>query len=428
MKLQKVSFAHFVIFGITIFLFWGLRVLYWSTTTELPFSDMANFDSTARGVATSWNYDWSPFWRTYTTPTLVTVRAIQIVLFGDGMFAWQMFQAVITFVSAVWLCYELLRATKAKWLALAFLITVSISKSSIFWSLKLSREGLQEAFIYAQIAGFLFAYQKRSLFSFFVLGLITSAAFLNRGNAIFIVPFLVLMIFIMFACNRQAFINLFFSAIGTFFLGVLMLWSPWVMRSLIIYGEPVFLSTQGPYSFLWELGMVSVKLDDGTQIDTDVAGLQKNAMVDFPNDLAASKYADSIFRAWLKENWRDFHELVLFRIHSTVLDRQIDLTKVDRDRLFHNSLENHLLLDKNVFLVYAGAVGVFLLPFLYRQWALTCISFITLVPWLSGAVWISDGRMLEPSLPILLFSNIVWVVLLGMGLRLVFPMFRKIYS
>lgn len=414
MKSQRASWTQVLVFCMIIFLFWLLRIWYWTTTKEIPFSDMANFDSTAHTIVSSWNFDWSPFWQTYTTPSLVTARALQIFLFGDSMWAWQLFQAFFTFAGLLWLSYELMRVTNSRWLALSLLFIVSISKPSIFWSLKLSREGFHEFLIYAQIASFLLAYRVRTLTAFFVLGAISAVSFLNRANGILVIPVLVLMIVLFYVQKRNFIISyrFFFLPLLCFFLGIALLWVPWIARSIMLYGKPVPLSTQGPYGFLWELGTVSVKLGNGTKIKTDVNDLQKNAPNDFPTDLAASRYANEIVKAWLHKNWRDFPQMALKRIQGTISDRQIDLTKVDRNQLFNNRVVNNLMVDKTTFFVYTGIVGMLLFPILYRQWALLSIPTVILVTWLSGAVLVSDGRMLEPGLPVILFSNVAWVILL----------------
>ncbi len=42
--------------------FWILRALYWAMVEEAPFSDMANLDAVAHGIASAWRFEWSPFW------------------------------------------------------------------------------------------------------------------------------------------------------------------------------------------------------------------------------------------------------------------------------------------------------------------------------------------------------------------------------
>jgi hypothetical protein len=120
--------------------FWSLRVSYWLAVEAIPFSDMADFDRVAHGIAASFDFSWSQFWQTYTTPSLVTARAIQILLLGDSLLAWQIFQAALTFVSLCWLALELYRRTGSRGLAVALIFAVAWSKPSIFWSLEVAPE------------------------------------------------------------------------------------------------------------------------------------------------------------------------------------------------------------------------------------------------------------------------------------------------
>lgn len=393
-------------------LFWAIRLSYWSTVEEPPFSDMAGFDHVAHGIASSWNFEWSSFWKTYTTPALVTARTLQILAFGDSMFAWQVLQGVLTFSALLWLAYEVSQTTRSRALALALLFFVALSKSSVFWSLKLSREGFHELTTYALIAAFLLAIRTRKVFAFFTVGLIAAANFLNKPNAILILPVLFFLVAYGYwrgsdATKRQWMPG--FNALLACAIGIALLWVPWIARSINIYGEPVLLNTQGAYTVLWEVGEVTVRLQDGRTVRTDVNALQKNAQHDYPDDLAAGKYAREIANAWLRDHIRELPQIAWSRIHRTVHDRTIYLTKVSRHDLFHSPVDR-LLLDKHVVTVYLGVIGLFLLGPLFRCWQLHFVPAVVLIPWLSAAMLVGYPRMIEAALPLILFGNVSWLI------------------
>lgn len=332
------------------------------------------------------------------------------------MFAWRLLQAVLTFCAIVWLAYEVFRTTGSRWLAIGLLFFVTLSKPSIFWSLKLSREGLHECLTYALIAVFLFACRKRTLIGFFGVGLITAANFLNKPNAILILPFVFAMFVYEYWRERatiQSPVKATFYALSVCALGVVLLWGPWVARSVFLYGEPVLLSTQGPYTLLWEIGAFTVELRDGRTVHTDVNELQRTAARDFATDRDSSKYAWDIAKVWMHDHARQLPSMVLERVRRSVRERDIYLTKVSRDALFDNPVDS-LLLDKTVLSVYMGIIGMLLLPVLYRCWPLAFISVAVVIPWLSAAMIVGYPRMLEAALPLILFGNVAWSIL---GLR-----------
>jgi len=396
------------------FIFWTLRVCYWSTVSEEPFSDMASFDNVGHGIAASWTFDWSPFWKTYTTPGLPIARAFQIILFGDTLTAWRLFLATLTFTATLWLAYEIYLNSGSRALAFALLFAVALSKPSVFWSLKLAREGLHEMLVYALSACFLFSVRTRRPMVLVPFGMLMAALFLNRANSLPLLPIAVLLIAISFSTydgttNRAKRHRLVFVLIA-FSLGVGLLWIPWIIRSWNAYGEPVFLSTQGPYGVLWELGEITISLEDGRKVTTDVNKLQQEAPTRFSTDLAASKYAGEIALAWLRGNVNKLPVVALSRVRRTVYDRAIYLTKVSRQNLYDNFIDS-LLIDKTPYTVFSGLLGLLLLGRLYR-WEFVFVFAAATVPWLSAAMLIGYPRMLEPAIPIILFGNVAWVALL----------------
>ena len=188
---QNKTLLFLVLFAV---IFWSLRLSYWSTVSEEPFSDMANFDQVAHGIAANWTFDWSPFWKTYTTPTLPTARAVQIVLFGDTLTSWRLFQTTLTFTASLWLAYEIYIISGSRVLAFGLLFAIALSKPSIFWSLKLAREGFHEMLVYALSACFLRSARTRKPIACLTTGVLTAALFLNRANSLPLMPVAALLV------------------------------------------------------------------------------------------------------------------------------------------------------------------------------------------------------------------------------------------
>jgi hypothetical protein len=394
--------------------FWVLRAAYWSRVEEAPFSDMAGFDAVARGIATSFDFKWSEFWRSYTTPSLVAARALQITLFGDGLLAWRIFQSVLTCAGLAWLALELVRTTGSRGLALTLVVLVALSQPSVFWSFKLSREGFHEAATYFTAASVLFALRRPGWLAWGAVGVILAVNFLNRPNAILIVPVVALVVLVALRRPPAAETSATRArALGALTIGIAILWTPWIVRSVRIYGEPVPLSTQAPYTALWSLGEVRVRLDDGTEVVTHVNTLQADAERDFPHDLAASRYANRIAAAWMREHLTELPRIFTQRIRISVAEREEHLTRVPRDRLFGTSTDR-LLIDKKKGWIYTGALGLLVLPVFYG-WGFVVLAAAALLPWLSAAALVPYARMLDASIPLILFGNVAWVVLVWRG-------------
>jgi len=401
---------------LSMIIFWSIRILYWNSIEEEPFSDMANFDQVSHSVLCCWVFDWSEFWKTYSTPTLFVFRAVDLYLFGEGLDHWRYFQTFFLFVFLVWSAYEIYLFTKNYWISLVLLLITALSKPSIFWSYKLSREYLHEMLIFAVLATFMFAIRKNTYVSYFLLGIILITNILNRPNSLIITPFLFLLIFIIqfrklntskkFSSRLQMTSRRLVLPFALITFGLLSLWTPWVVRSVLIYKEPVLLSLQTPYTFLWELGDITVKLDNGEVITTNVNSLQSNAYKDFPNDLAASKYATKIMNAWIQEHALELPQIILRRIQASINNKVEYLTKVSRTDLFHNKADKLLLFDKSKPIVLLGIVGLILFPIRFgtRLWI---FPLCALVPWLSGAAMVGYPRMLDPSLSLIIFGSFI---------------------
>ena len=124
---------------------------------------MGDLDYIAKGILNSFTFDFNSYWKTYAVPTVSTLRAIQTLILGDSLFAWEVFQGVLLCSGLIWLAFEIKRLTNSKVLPLVLLFTVALSKSSVFWSLKLAREGAAEALMYLTIAALLAAMRTREI-------------------------------------------------------------------------------------------------------------------------------------------------------------------------------------------------------------------------------------------------------------------------
>ena len=213
----------------------------------------------------------------------------------------------MTFISLSWLVFELTKVTKSKLLAMSLLWIVALSKSSIFWSLKVTTEGPAEMLIYLSLAVTLFAFRKRSFFSFIITGSIYAIAFLNRPSYI-VNPILFLFFFpISEFLNNQIrnFIDFkkIISLVCALILGVILAWSPWIIRSYMLYGKPCLLNTN-TYTFFWDL-RGRIKLDDGKTIA--ISDIRKTR--NFKNDYEFSRYGNSLIWQWLKDNHAHYPKL-----------------------------------------------------------------------------------------------------------------------
>lgn len=412
--------------GLLAVLFWTLRISYWSTVTELPFSDMADFDRIAHQVAATGNFAWSNFWQTYSTPTLVAMRAFELSLFGSDLIYWQFFQTALLWCALIWLSIELARLTKQPWLSILLITVVALSKPSIFWSLKLSRESIHEMFIYATAAAFLFMLRKERWWAPIVFGVVSTAGVLNRANMILILPLAIAV----YVCHeylnarretpappyRHARpIKRVAKTTMLAVAGIALVWGPWIVRNYNIYGEIVPLSTQGPYGLLWDLGRLDVRLADGSVVITHVNELQATASQNFKTDLEASRYAGKITWAWIQQNYDMLPRHIMRRLKTSVTINAAYLSKVSRTRLFENAIDHTILIDKSILGVLFGCAGLLLLPLLY-PFSLAIVPVMALAPWLTGAAIVGYPRMLDPSLPLIMFGNAFLILAIVQGM------------
>ncbi|MCC6954715.1 MAG: hypothetical protein IT290_11400 [Deltaproteobacteria bacterium] len=382
-------------------LFWLLRTWYWDITSEEVFSDMSDFQYMANCIVHHFCFWWNDFFQTYSPPTVAVLRATQMVLFGESMLAWRIFSATILFSGVVWLALEIRHLRFGRVLGPLLFASVALSKPSIFWSLKLSREGVGEAFTYLTIAGILFALRNRNAWSAMLAGGVMIAGVLVRGSAAPLVILIPLYLLLDGRSSNPARRRA--TLAGWFLFGMMLVWSPWLIRSYRLYGAVVPLSTQAPYAFFWDLGFVTITLEDGSTITTSAATLQDEAPKNFANDYEASVYANRLVRLWIAEHGAKLPAIMWNRLLHTVSEREVHLTQVPRDRLLPEPV-NFALIDKSELFVALGLVGYLFALALSPRYLLFLLA--ATVPWVNAGILVGYGRMLEPSLTVILFGNV----------------------
>lgn len=384
-----------------IALFWSLRFAYWSSVYEEPFSDMADFIGVALGLLRDGSFASDGFWRTYKAPTITLMMAASSI--GSDTFnfaAWRVLQTLFLFASMAWLARELVIATGSRWTGLALIACVAICRPSIFWSYKPASESVAEGFVYLLLALWLAFARKGTWRYACLLGVACVVATLARPNFAVAIGIFGLAVIVharasSAASGRRA------AIAGAFIAGVVLAWTPWIARSYALYGGPVLASTQGPYSFLWEMGEVSVTLPDGSRLRTDVNRMQEEAPRLFRNDYEASRFASQVAWAWLRENTGTFASMVPERMWRQISDRTEHLTKLPRKRLFPSMPEP--LLDKRASLVLAGLLGLGLFSAAYGIRFLPLLGLPVAV-WFLSALFNGYSRMYDPLAPITLYG------------------------
>jgi hypothetical protein len=382
-----------------------MRIHYWQVTAEEPFSDMADYLAIADGFRCCWTLSQSDFWQSYAKPALPVVAGFLFSAIGDtSLDAWRIALALTTFLSVLWLARELYLASRHCIYSIALIGCVALAKSSIFWSLKFATEGLGEALIYLVCAALLYSHRaKDSIWPSFILGLASALALFNRPNLILVMPIIFFAGTVkLFTMRRMPIFRL--KNFCGLTLGCFCMVLPLAIRAYSLYGTVTLSPTQGPYSFLWELGAVPLTLPSGERTTRTAQQLQEEAPKLFSNDLEASRYAKTVVRGWIAQNWRDFYpRLIRNRFFSTIEQRDIALSRVPRAKLFSGSLDR-LLIDKSPLFFVLGAIGLALLALRFGG-ALHILFATTILPWGFGILFMGDPRMLEPSLPLLLFGG-----------------------
>lgn len=394
-------------------LFWWLRIYYWNITSETPFSDMAAYLGMGRGVYENWDFVWNDFWWTFKGPGQPLLIATSWWFAGgESLRAWQYAQTLVLFAGVIWLAREVQLLTRQPWLGIGLLWVVALSKSSVFWSLKYAQETTSEAMTYLCLAGGLWALRNPSIVRFAFVGALYGFAILCRPQCAIYVLVFPLVVFgqaiaakgwrgLLVDRRRQ-------QAVTAFACGVLVVWSPWVARSFVLYDAFVPLTTQGPYAILWELGDERVNVPGHGTVSTDIWPLLEEAPNRFSNDYEASRYASAIAWAWIEANrWR-LPEVIGTRLKRSIIDDGASgLTRVSRTELLPSSW-NTILIDKDRsgLVVLAGISGLVLIS-IRSGVAGVFVSALVLLPWVATASMVGWARYFEPSLPMVLFGNAV---------------------
>jgi hypothetical protein len=328
------------------------------------------------------------------------------------MRGWQLFQAALLFVGMLWLSRELLLSTRSRWLVVVFLWTFVLSKSSLFWSLKLAREGVGEAFTVLVSAAIMQMRRTRTVNTHLVAGGLFAAAMLVRGSFIFALPLVACLVLVRdFSLLRKDYLkSLALKGSCLFIIGLLAVWGPWVFRSYRLYGHPVLLSTVGPYVFFWDLGEVRVRAESGEEIVFSTNTLQTEAYTKFRNDYEAFQYSKKLMGLYVRQNLQTLPTLFASRVVRTITDRDVHLTKVSRFDLFPGtSFDEDVLRDKSMAVVVLGLTGLVALPILYGSASLVVLFLLTFIPWINAAIMIGYARMLESFISLLLFGQVALV-------------------
>jgi len=389
-----------IIILICLFLiFWVIRLNYWKNTSEAPFSDMLDYETIANNIVNKNSFSLDTFRTSYLPPTLPFLRAIILVTFGEKLLYWQLFQTSLLFLSLIWLSFEIYLLTKNKYISFLLILVVSLSKSSIFWSYKISHESLSEMFIYLVSALTFYSLRNKSKISYFILGLISIIASFNRLNffpVIFLLIFIILFNFYKIS-YKKALLN-----VLLFIVGILIIWIPWIYRNYRLFNKILPLTTQGPYTFLWEVGKMEGQIDKFKYEFVNVSDLSKYVKNNFSNEYEGYVFSSKIMSNWIKLNYKKYPKIVLTRTINQLTNKTEYLTKVSREHLF-NSNPNNLLLDKNLFIIILGFIScIFLLFNKIYPFILISIS-----SWITTPLLLSYPRMLEPIIPTLIWAAVI---------------------
>jgi hypothetical protein len=390
------------------FLFWALRIRYWANTHELPFSDMLSYETFGQNVASSFLFQAWPFWQTYWPPGTGTLRGLVILITGsEALLYWRIFLGLLTFLALLWLARELRHLTCRLWPGALLILLVALSRSSIFWSLKVATEGPGEAFLYGLAAACLRLLRIRTGSSAFLLGLLLSAAFLTRANFATLLPVLGTMVLlrrdgegirIPWGWRLDLRAGLLMLA------GLSLLWVPWMARNARLYGAVVPFTTQAPFTFLGEIEPFEVPGPDGDLVSSDQEGLMTRLARESRNDHEAMRYAQAVVLDWISSNRSVYPKMIRRRALRSFKARRIYLTQVPRKHLFAGPIE-FLLVDKSPFFLLSGLLG-------YLCWAcsssprLALLPLLCLLPWATSLPFLGIPRMLEPFVPLLLAGNL----------------------
>ena len=430
--------------------FWLLRVGYWNTHTEEPFSDLLGYVMTADNIAGKFYFGVEPARPVYYTPITPLAIAIAKLISPENYLWWfRYLMQLLTFAGAVALVRELALMTRSRWLGLAFLFVLAISRSSIFWSLKPATETVCEALLYLSAALALATARKRSLGLALLCGVVCLALGLNRPN--FIVGAMIVSLAFIIREDREMKrpesvglrkrswwkVNPAFkldyrglALMVVFLIGFFGSWSIWIGRNLINYGMFIPTSSSGLITAHWDYGggpirigrYTALKLADGSEYKEFGINKLIIAADSIPGEKERVAWLGLLTKAWYAENLVDLPRVILWRLKHYITTRGASgLTKVSREEIFeaqtrgyNNSFGsaawlNLILLDKTPTVCLLGLLGLVII-----MWTAPTASPIflglALMPWLSGALVLGYERTVESLIPMT-----IWLALFGVA-------------
>ena len=394
------------LFGTALLIFVIVRLVYWNNVTEEPFSDMADYIHWGRSWAAG---DWmmeGQFWGgAYKAPGVPLLYAgVFAFTGGHDVDVLRWVQLAISVFALAFFAWQLTRTTGTLLAGLLVILVVTFTKSSVFWSFKVGTETLSEAMLYLSLGAALWVWRdSASRWRYVVLAVVTVYATFVRPNSLPLVGVLVLFpLFKLYAIDKRQSVR----CMAVYTLAVVCAWAPWIARNYAHCGQFVPLSTQGPYTFLWELGDVDLPGPDGKRMVVHVNQLQAEAPKRFANDCEASKYAMGLVKLWMTENIATYPALVKSRLLRYTTDRQIDLTRVSRSQL-HPDLDPVLIDKTQAQIVLAAVIGLAMSVFYI--WARVVFAAI-MANLLFSSLFLGDARMIEPFIPIIIFLSIAPIV------------------
>lgn len=421
-----------LIFGTAAF--WSLRIGYWSRITEEPFSDILDYINVAKNIATDLTFGLPPDRMAYWTPATPTAIAIAIWLGGaEFEIIYRFMIQAIAFSAALLLGFELAKASGRPWLGMAFFLIVAFSRSSIFWSFKLSTEGLSEALLMATTAFALRAVRGRTAVASFLAGACLTLLGLNRPQY---VPAALALPLLLALCawwtSRKAgelAPRAFFRLFAATLLGLCFAWSPWIIRNYLHFGAFVPLSTTGYESFLWDSGAGSIhphapyaelRLSDGEILtEFGIRSIQRQAMR-YSSEIDRRDFLGRIAAAWLRENLTYYPSIVKQRLWRFIhVNGASGLTQVPREALFttlppnidpaigRRNVLDRILLDKSPAIVWLALAGL-CMALLRRPAIALLLACLWVTPWIMVALVVSAERAVEPLIPVT-----IWLALYG---------------
>lgn len=402
--LEFVEKNRKLLFILVGFFYFTIRLIYWFQTKEDPFSDTADYVRIAVGIIERGDFSHSAnFWYSYKPPSMPLILALYFKIRGSyALDFWPFFQTIFNFFALVYLVKQISRILPNPTLSLSILAVFALSTSSVFWSLKPATEYCSETVLIFLCAFVIDAYQRTTVWQYWLLGFFAMGAVLLKPQFMPILLILPCAQFLYRGPWRRNLIKVLLLGAGIF-----TAWLPWGVRTYQIYGTPILTSTQGPYTFLWDLGKVEYADNEGKIVTTDINELQTQAPQKFRNDFEAMSYANKVAKYWLHGHYLEYIKIIPERVVNTMIDGFEGLTKVPRNELFP-PWADWILLDKFLVLIVGGVFG--LISILFYQPKLWSLCLMPISFWLMGIAFLGYPRVLDPALPAIYIGNLFLII------------------